>query len=335
MPQPFSFKDKAIGIQDETTFGTEASLSGAYDQLDMEPSAVQMDVQYEESENANSVRHQLATDVDVNADQALPVLPLNGNAKKLDLHRFLAAWFQACSETGSAPYKKEHLLPLTGAMQPDFEANAGYFYSLVGKSPQANSSILIKDAICKVLGFSLEGRGRLQVASEWIGRGVPDHTAAPTGTWGIKANDFYRHGRLSTVKIDLGAGDLDVVCKGFSLNLNADVEGVGHDTGNYETLYIGNRKMDFSFTFGYGANSPTAFAALKAGTIVTVKLGWGNTTPGTVDGDLYFEFTAKCREVVDDNEGYLGTQLTGQVVGSDISSNPISIILADNQLRGY
>ena len=77
----YSGQDKAIGLAQQTAFGTAAADASAFAQLVMEPATIEHDVEHYENRQANRARHGLATDVDNDASLAMPGLALVGDAK--------------------------------------------------------------------------------------------------------------------------------------------------------------------------------------------------------------------------------------------------------------
>ena len=107
--------------------------------------------------------------------------------------------------------------------------------------------------------------------------------------------------------------------------------GVGQDgAGNFTSLHaLYNRVMTFSMTINRDNATQTAKTNWAAGTACTFNIGWGNASPGTVDGDLDFAFTGKIESVEDTNEDILGTTISGRIVAPDAATVPITIVMAN------
>lgn len=333
----YSGQDKAIGLAQQTAFGTAAADASAFAQLVMEPATIEHDVEHYENRQANRARHGLATDVDNDASLAMPGLALVGDAKLIEVPDFLYGFFQKVSEEGTTPFRKTFDLPVADPHQPDFESDAGYFATLIERRPLTGDSHKILDAICKSLSFSIEPRGRLKLSSEWIARGLPS-TSTPSGTWTISANSFFKFTKISTCTMDWGSGATTLRLKSMNLNFAQDVERVGYDptTDKFETFYIGNRVLDWTAVFQRDSNAAALKTARDSGTLVTSAFGFGNAgTPGSVAGDFHFSWTGKLNKVDDDNEGYLGVEIGGTMLAADNTASPITVICSDAVQRSW
>ncbi len=333
MAAPIGYQDKSIGIADQTkspaSWGTGVLDSAAFVRIDAEKTSVDFDMKDWESDAAKGVRFKTERDNDVSTDLALSKIAINTPAKKLELDMFLYGFFQNVTEGDTTPYLKTFSFPVAPPHQPDLAANGGFFATIIERRPTSGHSSKIIDAIVQSLSLNLDTLGKLQVNSTWIGRGIASHTATPSGTWTQSANDFFKYGRLTTTKINYGSGDTTITLKNMTLNLSQDVEGVGYDTGKNQTLYIGNRQLDFDIKIMADANSAALRTAVKNGTLLTFKIGWGNSSsPGNDNGDLFIEYTGRVKNLPDDNDPVLGIQLTGKGYGAVTPTSPINIKLA-------
>lgn len=268
---------------------------------------------------------------DVKGSTPMFELTTPGGARKAEIANFLYGFMQSVSEGATTPYAKTFTFPAT---QPDFTANAGYFATFGFKDPSASYGLEIKDCIgAEKIDFNLPVDGYLEISQSWRGRGAPAVDFAPSsGTWARAAVSRYHYNDCN-MTIDIGAGDVAVTMIGAqSWGMTQDVVPVGNDSGNIQTYGIRNRKGTFNLTILYDATARGVEADWRTGTINKVKLRWGNATPGTVDGDLYFYFGIIVKEAkrIEGEGGIYALNITGAIVGDAANTiEQMTIICAD------
>ena len=86
----------------------------------------------------------------------------------------------------------------------------------------------------------------------------------------------------------------------------------------------------------WDANTKLLFAAYSAGTEISGNFGWGNATPGTVDGDLDFAWRGILDESSLSKDVALRNNIIVNLAGDSVNSQvPLTIILADDDSKGY
>jgi hypothetical protein len=254
-----------------------------------------------------------------------------GGVRKGEIANFLYAFMQNVSEGAATPYAKTYTFPAT---QPDFTANAGYFATFGFQDPTATYGLEIKDCIgADKIAFNLAVDKYLEISQTWRGRGAPAVDFAPsTGTWARAAISRY-HYLDCAMTVDYGSGDTAVTMIGDqSWEMTQEVVPVGNDSGNVQTYGIRNHKGTFNLTILYDATARAIEADYRTGTINKIKLRWGNATPGTVDGDLYFYFgiIVKSAKRIEGNGGVYALNITGAIVGDAANGlEQMTIICAD------
>ena len=330
----YNVKDKRYGLAEQTAWGTAIADAGAFQEMDCEATEIKAEVKYRETPGSHATRNMTYGDISADQRGALPKLSVTGEAKQKELDYFLHAFFQNMVEGALTPFSKTFTLPVT---QPDFTAiaslaAAGQILTLIERFPAASTSKKITDVISNSITLSCAPGERLKFTSELVGRGLTSFVSNPSGTWTRAAAEYWHWEDLDRFTINWGSGAQTCVPVGaFEIALACDVMGVGQDgSGNVQALHTQfNRAMTFSLTFNRDAQATSAKTNWGAGTAITVNVGWGNASPGTVDGDLDITFTGKIEKVEDTNEDILGTTITGRIAASTAATEPITIIMAN------
>ncbi len=331
---------KVTGVPEQAAWGTATADTADFLELAVQSVEVKEDVKIREG-NSNYTGNR---DDDIANHQndvkgSMPTFDIAtvGGLRKNDAAPLIYGFMQNVSEGASTPYAKTYTFPAT---QPDFTANAGYFATFGFKDPTASGGLKIKDCIgADKLAFNLPVDGYLELTQTWRGRGAPAVNFAPnTGTWARSAISRF-HYRDCTMIIDYGSGDTTVTMIGAqSWELTQEVVPVGNDSGNIQSYGIRNRKGTFNFTLLFGTEAQAIEADWRTGTINKFKLRWGNATPGTVDGDLYFYFGGIVKEAkrIEGEGGIFALNITGAIVGDAANSvEQMTIILADAVDRAW
>jgi len=330
----YSQKDKRYGFAEQPIWGTAVADAGAFQEIDCEASEIKADVKYRETPGAHATRNMTYGDIGADQKGALPKLSISGEAKFDEVDYFMHAFFQNVVEGAITPFSKTFTLPST---QPDLTAiatiaAAGQLLTLIERFPAASTSKMIKDVISNSITLSCAPGERLKFTSELVGRGITTFNSNPSGTWTRAAAEYWHWEDLDRFTINWGAGAQTLVPVGpIEITLGCDVVGVGQDgAGNAQALHaLFNRALTFSLTFNRDAQAGSAKTNWGAGTAITCNIGWGNASPGTVDGDLDITFTGKIETVEDTNEDILGTTIAGRIIAPDATTAPLTIIMAN------
>ena len=320
-----SGKDKRYGHAEQSVFGTEVADGAAFNELDTDHFNIDKDVQTIETDDAHATRNPTYDDQTNNVNGSAPSFTVSGDAKRLELADWLYAHFQKVVEGATTPYDKTFTFPTTPA-QPDFTVDAGYFATFIERFPTASYSWKVIDAISQELTLSGNPGEYVKFAQAWMARGAGSETANPSGTWTINPKDRWHWADIARVTID---GTAVTMTAGWEVKLSRTLDKVGHGSGSFDTFGLVLNKLTFKMVILKDALTQSMMTKLKAGTGITVNLGWGNVTPGTDDGDLDITFTAKLLTVKPNNEDTQGIELTGNILAATPGAEPITIIMAD------
>ena len=327
---PQSPREKRYGFAPQVTFGTAIADTAAFTEIDCEPTQVDRDVKELEVAGAHGSRKQNLNDMIVHNRNAMPKVTLDLFAKKEEHAEFFYATMQSVVEGATTPFSKTFTLLDT---QPDFQANAGHFLTFIERDPAASKSTRMVDMIFGANTISLGGDEPLRFSLEGIGKALPIITSNPTGTWtrNNPTNLFYRSD-IDICTIDFGGGAVNFHLHELEIAFGWEVTGVGQDgAGGFNTFMMGSPVHTFKIAVVKDSDWETGMANHAAGTAVNCRVGWGNATPGTDDGDLDFAFHGK----IDGPGGaeklhedpMIGV-LTGKLL-DDGATEPITVILAD------
>lgn len=338
----YTSKDKRYAIAQQTTFGTAIADSAAFVELDCQPFEINPDIRTLEGEGSHGIRAKNASDVQLHGHGAMPSVQLQGVAKKNELDWHVAAFFQNASEGATTPYSKTFTFPAT---QPDFSADAGYFFTLISRNPDASKSQKITDMIAKSLELNIDMGGVLMYSVELVGRGAVGRTSDPSGTWTRAAadvnTDFWHwagdgtNSGIVRATLDDGSSN-DLVMTGpvrIRLEQTVDVVGAGGASA-FDNFGLSNRMGTIEFVCAH-SNFATVKDAEADNTLCVFNLAWGNATAGTDDGDLDFTCRCKITKATESNENVLGVKVQAEIVYDASSANGPTLILANAIDRGW
>jgi hypothetical protein len=326
-------KQKQYGFAIQSEFGVGVADDAAFYEIDNPPFEINRDIKELVVEGAHGSRFQNDTDLVVHNRNAMPSFTVETFVKKEEAPFFFAALFQNMVEAGTTPYGKTYTL-LSG--QPDFQADAGYYFTWIERDPVSGAySTKAIDCILKAATFTLAGDEPLKVSMEWIGKAIPIIDSNPTGTWTRTPPDnlFY----MSDIKactINFGGGVISHHLSALEMAISREVLGVGQDgAGGFQTYALTAMTNTFKMGVIKDSDFVTGQANQSAGTPVDLRIGWGNSTPGTDDGDLDFAIHGKLngpdglvKEHNDPMTVVYSGKITENAAGSIV---PITTILAD------
>ena len=332
-----SAAEKQYGIAQETTFGTAVIDAGAFSQLLCEHTEVNRDIKVDDNPSAYGSRSRRESSVIVHYKRAMPTFTLTGFANKATLAHFLYGSIQAVTEGAAAIYPKTFVF---GATQPDFIGSAGWFGTFVEWDPVAASSTKVVDFIVKTLTLSIKPGERLKYTAECVGRGLASVAADPSGTWTLEdEDDSFWFEDIDRATIDFSGGNVSFHLSEFELKITyGDVEAIGQDgTGSFTGYGLGDLKVESKIVVVKDADFQTALTNFSSNTPVDFNIGWGNATPGTVDGDLDFVGhgkiigTAKAHEAV--MKGEINLELLEHDDGE--TTEALTVVLGNSVLRSW
>lgn len=326
-------KDKRYGIAKQTTWGTAVNDTAAFVELEVDHFRINRGINEREDAGAHGTRNELYANYIHDTKGSKPSFTIAGPVRRSDLPLFTYGKVQQVTESATAPYKKTFTFRTT---QPNFASSQGAFFTVIERDPTASRSVKAVDCIIEKLTLTCEAGDRLRYSADFVGRGAATVTANPSGTWTLGANNFFYFEDLARATVNWGAGAQNVTLKSFEVQLVETATPFGHNSGNFQSFEIGQRKHEFSLSILKDAQVQTAGTNLSGDTGFTVNIAWGGTTAGNTDGDLDLTFTGKLSDVEHDNdESLYGANLTGRILGATAGANPITVVIADNTDRAW
>jgi hypothetical protein len=327
-----SVRDLILAIAEETTFGTPLADATAMNQLMAKPISLDFDLKQEEGTVLRGRRNDDVADHYVHSYRASPKLNLEVPIiYKSIIGDFLFSYFQNVSMGAATIYPKTFTMHAT---QPDFTANAGIFHTILLKNPEASKSWKLTSAIANSLDFKCGPDAFLSLVSGMQAKGIPSVVANPSGTITKPTVTGWHGSDIDRFTMDFGAGAVAQNLYGdWQLTLNQVITLLSLDgTGSFLSYGLSNRTGKFTCTLAANSSSALANMLATGGTGVKVRIGWGNATPGTVDGDLDFAFNMKIIDYKFDNNENLGVTINGKIEG-DVANTvqPITIICGDSR----
>lgn len=325
-------KDKRVGFAAQTTFGTAIADAGAFTALACEPPIVERDTKIHEGGGVFGTRNPVYANTYTHTNGSMPTFTIAGVANRSDMADLLAMVFQNVTEAATSPYKKTFTYSGT---QADYTSDAGYFYTFIDRNPTASTSWKMVDCIAKSGTFDIDRNGFVNYSLEMVGRGAPSVVSNPSGTWTLASQSFWDYESVARATINFGSGAQDIIFEKMSFSFSHDIVPVGFDSGDFQTYGITNRDLGFTITTLRDAQTTTAVTNADGNTAVTINLAWGNATAGTDDGDLDFTGTGKITAVKPEHSEILSTEFSGKFLAADETSEPITVILADDTDKSW
>lgn len=342
----YSNRDTKVGICLQATWGTIIADAAAFGgttgaELDCESFVIDRDLKRYEGLGSHATRVTESADVVFNQYESTPKCTIKGLALNGYLSLLLYGFFQNVVEGATTPYSKAFTFHAT---QPDFSVNAGAYFTIVNRAPNASASEKIKDAVIQSLELSIEPGGQLMYSASFVGRGGVVTTGNPSGTWtrfpkvtsGVANYWPYANQIRHTCNFGSGATSL-VLTGGWTLSLTQDVIPVGQNgTGDIQTFALTNKRGKFTGKLLWDANSASAIANLVTGTVSTFNIGWGSSTPGTANRDLDLTFQGKFAKVDRDNADIFGVDFDFDIMGTIVTpTTAITVTHADATDRNW
>lgn len=314
----------------QTTFGTAEADTVAMDELDCEALEVNRDVKELEVAGAHASRQQNVGDIIVHKNDAMPTFTIDAIIKKEEIARWMVLYFQVITEDVTTPFKKTYTM---SDSQPNFAGGAGYYITFIERDTEASKSVKVKDALLKSMTLTLSADQPLRASMEFVGLGIPEVTSNPSGAWTRNdlSNLFFRS-HVDVCSVDLTAGTKNFHLHELELSFSRNVVGIGNDgAGGFKDWVLAQPENRFKLTVPKDTDWSDIISDHNAGTEIDLRVGWGNATPGTDDGDLDFAIHGKM-------DGPAGAEKThdemilGVISGRMLKSattESITVILAD------
>lgn len=330
-----SGKDCKYLIALQTTWGTAIADSAAFIELDIDAMFVDPDLQKEEQNGSHGTRNRTYQDIQVHTAGSLPKIPISGKIKKAEIALFLAMFGQSVTEGATTPFDKTIVMH---SSSPDFSSSAGVFATFLEYYPVSNTSVKVADVVCQDITLTFPpNQDAAMFSANLVGRGTPAETAEPTGTLTRTPNKFFRMVSSSQdassfrlFQIDFGAGAQDItLMDNLEIALAQEVMTYGQDSEKPANFELLNRNFTLKIPMFKDANFESAVTNAKADTPITIHLGFGNATPGSVDGDFDLTCTAKITGLEKNKDGVLTGVVSCEILAADASSQPFTFVLAD------
>ncbi len=338
----YNLKDKSFGFAQQAAWATIVADGGAFDEVNVTPFTIDEDIKYRKVEGSHASRDLTYDDVTADTKGSMPFFTVEGECVQNEIDHFLYAHLQLVAEDAIASiFGKTFTYHAT---QPDLSVltaitQAGYIATWCERNPAASTSVKIGKAVSKAITLTLSPGERLKYSQDWVGLGAAVQNSNPSGTWTRQPREFYHFEDVARATIDFGGGAQAVVPVGdWIFGLGHDVKGVGQDgsgsNAGIHTLF--NRTATFNVIINRDAQAATAKTNWAAGTAITINLGWGNVTPGSVDGDFDINVTGKIEKTEEvDADGVLGLQVTGDIAASAAGTDATTIVMANGQDRTW
>lgn len=325
--------DFVVGIAEQTTYGTVIADAGAFDQLKVDKPTLEADVKDRSDLSSRGVRWQDVLDMKKDEVGSNPKLKLPEHiVRKKQLAVLLYSLFQYVVEAGTTPYGKTFTFHDT---QPDFTANAGKFLTAILKAPVASKSLKLADLIALSLTLKCSPGGLLTVACDLVGRGALVTNSNPSGTWTVAAAasttamDFYPFEKIDRYTLDFGS-PISPAVGAWELTLNHTLTPVGQSAGSCQSFAISKNGGTFKGSYIWNSDTHALFTNHPLGTACAIRIGWGNATPGTVDGDLDIAPYGVLEKVELNAADAMMVDATFKLGGSiSGTKEPCTIVLAD------
>lgn len=327
---PQSAAQKQYAFAKQTTFGTIIADAAAAMRVHCEHWEVDRDIKVEDNPVAYGDRMPRESNTIVHYKRAMPFFTIAGAANHETLDHILYSATHTVTEAAATPYSKTYVY---GTTQPAFTSNAGWFGTFFERDPAASKSTAVKDAICKSLTLSIKPGERLKYSWECVGRGLATVTSNPSGTWTDEDESLsWWFEDIDLATVNFGAGAINFNLAEFELKLSYDsIEAIGQDgAGSFQNYGLGAPTLEAKIVVVKDADYHSALSNFSGNTAVDARIGWGNATPGTIDGDLDFAMHGKIISTAKAHEAVMKGELNLKLMENDAgTTEAITIIMAN------
>ena len=328
---PQAASEKRYAFAEQATFGTAIADDAAATQIHCEPFEIDRDIKVTDNPVSYGSRSLRESNKIVHSKRAMPFFTVTGPANHASLDYFLYSVIQNVSEGETTPYAKTFTL---GSTQPDFVGNAGWFGTFFERDPAASKTTKAVDVIGKNITLSIKPGERLKYSLDAIGRGLASVTSNPSGTWTDEDEaDSWWFEDVDRISLDFGAGAVNFMLSEFELKVGYDnIEACGQDgSGSFQVYGLGTPILEAKIVIVKDADYHTALSNFSGNTAVDFRLGWGNATAGTDDGDLDFVGHGKIKATAKAHDAVMKGELTLDLLESDDGSTDeaLTIVMAN------
>ena len=339
---PIQSSEKQYGIFQQSVFGTAAADNVAAIRMACDGFTIPADSKIRKNSTAHGSRVPVYADYTYLVGGAQPKFTISGYLNRNFADILLAGCCQSVVESGTTVQKKIFKLATS---QPDFKSNAGYFFTVFERYPTAAQSYKTKDCICTSLTISSDSGDGAKIKAEMIGKGLKI-ASTPSGTWVDPAlllhdgatSAFLENEFRTRFTLDLGGGVISPspALKSWDIVIPIVVEGIGADgAGGFEQLGYSIGDPTYKLVVAYDANTKTAQDNAPTGLPVAVRIGYGNATAGTDDGDFDIVFTGLPDDPKPGNDKIIYTELSGKIVAPNAATDALTITMANYSDRNW
>lgn len=285
-------EDCKVGEARQTTFGTGVTTGTALNQVTTQAVEIDNDSKVRERGPLEGQRTLTTRSIKTDSIGSMPKINYEEVVRKERLADELYSIFQNVSEDAGSPYKKTFTFHAT---QPDFTSDAGYFSTVVVADPESNLDRAYIDIITQQTAFTLPVDGELSIAVNKVSRCSGSYYGENySGSFTNLGETTYHYEQLGRFTIN---GSNAVPVDSTSVTISQEVQGSGFDSTrkSAETYRLKTKRMTISTTVRDDAAMRDVEAKRDNNQTVAFRMGWGNATAGTDDGDL--DFTGTCKVV--------------------------------------
>lgn len=326
----YSISDCEVYLVEQATWGTAGADDANGIIIPCEPPHIEFDDKEVEITKALTVRTMDKQSYYTHQKGVNPKVTLTGFALENLIPRFLYGYFQSVTEGATTPFDKTFV---PHATQPDFTANAGYFFTLIMYNGAASTAYKMSDCIVQHINFSSNPGEMSKYTVDIIGRKIVAATSNPTGTYSHLAQEYFHFEDQARHYYNNGSGAYTpVLLGGWELDLTQEVRPIGQDgSGNNSSFAVSNKTGTFKSKVLVDTNTRGLLTNRGSNTMVTFNIAWGGGTAGETDGDLDFSFQGKVTPATARNEEPdLGIDLEVKLL-SDVANSEemIEVVAAD------
>ena len=184
--------------------------------------------------------------------------------------------------------------------------------------------------------FTLTKSDVIRMSADFVGRGLPSVTANPSGTWTRNAPDNLFHwSDLDRLTMNFAAaGDVSFHCEEVTFDLSHDIVAVGQDATNpdsFQTYLLTNRQAAARVKVVKDSDTHTMLSSHATDAELNLNVGYGNASPGTIDGDFDFECNGKITEqpTTDPSDPMMVDCPVTLLQSDDGATEGITVVMAD------
>ena len=326
----YTGQDEQYGLAEQAAWGDTPATNVAAQGIHIAEWDLKPMVTFVEPNRAKAQRYHYTTDLTAHEKGAVHEITLPATpALKDQIDKFIYGVVQNVSEGTATPYTKTFTFPQT---QPDFSADAGYFFTLVNKMPVASTSHYVNDCIVSQLTLSCApgaNDGMLAVEATMMGL-AQGETLNYSGTITYPdvavGTDFFFFHDLATKTV--AGTDVVLGTDGIKIVISNNAVPVGGSGGKPETFGLTGYTVQTTVNALWDSTLRTSMASMRSGTAEALVFSWG--TPGS-DGALSITVNGKWREPRDLSHAKEGefVTLTHEAAGVYGATEPLSIVISN------